>query len=347
MRLYGTHFCRVSVAEPARPARRLGKTMENGENIRTIASLKLKPLPPRKSKGPRKSRHRISPEANADNSPAAPPDQSGSSASCATTADGAQRAHAIHDAMVVFPNNEREISTGIDIPCRWDLIVLIDVDTDKEDKAKKEVTNIIERLKRNLILSAPSLLDSENLGWRGEVLLLCTAQQDRLEMEAELLGLPKPMVLSGKVATKHGLDCNFARVTAPFSVARRALFHEVPYIRTTPKETDLVRKRGAGRDEDASGLVFFSATERQMLIERIVEHEVRSAIASGRASPHTRVRVFPPHDDPPHDAPAAPALAAAAARGRPCSAGHGGSAAGHGGSAAGHGGAGSCARESP
>jgi hypothetical protein len=212
---------------------------------------------------------------------------------------------------MVFPNNEREITIGIDVPCRWDLIVLIDVDTDKEADAEKEVTNIIERLKRNLTLSAPSLLDSKNLGWRGEVLLLCTAQQDRLEMEAELLGLPKPMVLTDRVASKHGLDRDFARVTAPFSVARRALFHEVPYIRTTPQETDLVRNRGAGRDQDASGLVFFSATERQMLIERIVEYEVRSAIASGRASPHTRVRVFPPHDDPPNDVPAAPGPAAA------------------------------------
>jgi hypothetical protein len=64
----------------------------------------------------------------------------------------------------------------------------------------------------------------------GEICALCTALQDELEQEAEIMGLNKPLKLPRAAQKKFGKSAQYGRVTAPFTVARKALFHEVPYL---------------------------------------------------------------------------------------------------------------------
>jgi hypothetical protein len=90
--------------------------------------------------------------------------------------------------------------------------------------------------------------------------------------------------------------------------AGRSAFHESPYLRGDSVMT---------ADEDSSGLLYFSACERQVgppprggagrgegaegvgrqnLMEHIIENKIREAVARHRLSPKTAVNFFPLHD---------------------------------------------------
>jgi hypothetical protein len=163
----------------------------------------------------------------------------------------------------------------------------VDPVTDNEEHAKKEVEELFKLLsKEGLTLTNPHPLDPK-AGFTGQVFALCTASQEELEQEAEIMGLNKPLKLSLAAQRKFNKSQAYGRVTAPFTVARRAQFHRVPYL-----QGDEV----VSEEEDKSGLVFFSACERQNLLEHMIEQKIRQAVKDKKMAPKTEVKFFPLHD---------------------------------------------------
>lgn len=169
----------------------------------------------------------------------------------------------------------------------WDLCLTVDPVTDNEEHAKKEVQDLFALLtKEGLTLTNPHPLDPK-AGFTGQVFALCTASQEELEQEAEIMGLNKPLKLSPAGQLKFRKSESYGRVTAPFTVARRTQFHQVPYLRG-----DEV----LSAEEDKSGLEFFSACERQNLLEHMIEQKIRQAVKDKKMAPKTEVKFFPLHD---------------------------------------------------
>ena len=158
------------------------------------------------------------------------------------------------------------------VPTSWDLVMIIDVMTEDNLLAEKEIRRLSRYLRvAGVHLSKFVILD-DDLKWTGRVLALCTATQDEFEQEAEIWGLSKPLRLSRSVAKTFRLHPNFGHITAPFSVARKWMFHDVPSFSAI--HPSRVRTRGDGDDQDRSGLLYFSTTERQDLLERMIESQV-------------------------------------------------------------------------
>jgi len=148
----------------------------------------------------------------------------------------------------------------------WDLCLVVDPVTEKEEDARKEVLDLFLLLrKEGLMLTNPHPLDPK-AGFTGQVFALCTASQDELEQEAEIMGLNKPLKLPIAAQLKFRKTERYGRVTAPFTVARRAQFHSVPYL----DGDDVLLP-----EFDKSGLQYFSACERQNLLEHIIESKIR------------------------------------------------------------------------
>jgi len=129
--------------------------------------------------------------------------------------------NATHDVGVVGGDGSEET---------WDLCLVIDPVTDDLEAAKTEVEFLFNLFrKEGLTLTDPQPLNP-TAGFTGEVLALCTASQDELEEQAEIMGLNKPLKLPTSAQEKFAKGPRYARVTAPFTVARKAQFHEVPYL---------------------------------------------------------------------------------------------------------------------
>jgi hypothetical protein len=250
--------------------------------IRSKAAL-LKPLPPRKEKG--KRRRRVAPDQNGDDRQLYAASENPANISIGSDLHGDIPA----STLFIEPYSK---DTGN--PNLWEMVILIDVDAKSESDAETEVKRLYDRLERRLRLSSFGTHAQLQDGWRGKIVIMCTATLAELETEAEILGLLKPMRLKEKIVKDYSLDPDYGRVTAPYSAARRTLFHEVPYFRTAArsdtdkKDRDCLRKPGKPEDKkddktecmtDRSGLRCFSATERQALIERIVENEASTTQA--------------------------------------------------------------------
>ena len=170
----------------------------------------------------------------------------------------------------------------------WDLCLVVDPVTDDQEAAHAEVDFLFSLFrKEGLTLTNPHPLDPK-AGFTGEVFALCTASQEELEQEAEIMGLNKPLKLPAAAQKKFGKSERYGRVTAPFTVARKAQFHEVPYL-----EGDYVMKP----EEDPSGLKYFSACERQALLEHMIESKIRQAVKEKKLQPKTKIDFFPLHDN--------------------------------------------------
>ena len=170
----------------------------------------------------------------------------------------------------------------------WDLCLLVDPVTDDQEAAHAEVDFLFSLFrKEGLTVTNPHPLDPK-AGFTGEVFALCTASQDELEQEAEIMGLNKPLKLPPAAQKKFAKSERYGRVTAPFTVARKAQFHEVPYL-----VGDYVMKP----EEDPSGLKYFSACERQALLEHMIESKIRQAVKEKKLQPKTKIDFFPLHDN--------------------------------------------------
>jgi hypothetical protein len=173
----------------------------------------------------------------------------------------------------------------------WDLCLVVDPVTDDESAARREVEDLFLLLrKEGLTLTDPLPLEEE-IGYAGKNFALCTASQDELEQEAELMGLNKPLVLSAAAQLKFRKSAQYGRVTAPFTVARKNQFHAVPYFHMKPRGDEVLTA-----EEDPSGLVYFSAVERQYLLEHMIEQKIRQAVKDKKLQPKTEVTFFPLHD---------------------------------------------------
>lgn len=175
----------------------------------------------------------------------------------------------------------------------WDLVIVIDVETEDEDEAKKEVDCLLGLLRHEgLQITRRELLD-ESEGACGRVLCLCTATQAELEQEAEIMAISKSLKIPPEVAKHFQKTETYGRVTAPFTRARRGDFHESPFV----DDDDCMVATGHGSEHDRSGLTYFSPCERQALLEHIIESKIREAVHHKMVSQATHVQFFPLHDD--------------------------------------------------
>jgi len=89
----------------------------------------------------------------------------------------------------------------------WDLCLVVDPKTDDLEAAKTEVEFLFNLFRKaGLTLTDPHPVNAK-AGLSGEVFALCTASQDELEEEAEIMGLNKPLKLPASAQEK------FAKLT--------------------------------------------------------------------------------------------------------------------------------------
>ena len=173
----------------------------------------------------------------------------------------------------------------------WDLCLVVDPVTEDQAAARKEVDELVKLLrKEGLTITDPEPLDPEE-GFVGKVFALCTASQGELEQEAELMGINKPLKLSLQAQRKYRKSAQYGRVTAIFTAARREAFHKVPYFCPHPFQDDVLKP-----EHDHSGFEYFSACERQYLLEHMIESKVREAVRNHKMQPKTDIHFFPLHD---------------------------------------------------
>ena len=162
----------------------------------------------------------------------------------------------------------------------WDLCLVVDPVTEDQAAARKEVDELVKLLrKEGLTITDPEPLDPEE-GFVGKVFALCTASQGELEQEAELMGINKPLKLSLQAQRKYRKSAQYGRVTAIFTAARREAFHKVPYFCPHPFQDDVLKP-----EHDHSGFEYFSACERQYLLEHMIESKVREAVRNHKMQP--------------------------------------------------------------
>jgi len=185
----------------------------------------------------------------------------------------------------------------------WDLCMVIDVAAhvstfggehtvqEKMAEAEREISGFLQLLREVGVQHTEYEVIDEHQGVCGPVMILCTASQSEFEEEAEIMTLSKPLILIPEAQGKFGKSATYGRICAPFSVARKTAFHESPYLRGD----DVVPNDSM--EESAYSHKYFSACERQYLLEHMIESKIRLALHEKILAPKTVIDFFPLHED--------------------------------------------------